>query len=64
MKSEECSELDTTSTAMMFTNDHHVITIMDTCSMMEEKYFIDCYFTSTFEVASLSVFGHWLSCVW
>ena len=52
MESEECSELDTTSTAVMFSNNHHVTTIMDTCSMMDKKYFIYCYFSSTFEVTS------------
>ena len=57
MNSEECSELDTTSTAMMFSNDHHVIMIMDTSSMMDKKCSIYCYFSSTYEA---SVFGHYL----
>ena len=51
MNSEECSELDTTSTAMMFSNGHHVITIMDTSNMMDKKYSIYYYFSSTYEVS-------------
>ena len=49
MNSEECSELDTTSTAMMFSNGHHVITTMDT---MDKEYSIYCYFSSAYEVAN------------
>ena len=56
----QCSELDTTSTVMMFSNGHHVITIMDTSNMMDKKCSIYYYFSSTFEVG---VFGHYLSCV-
>ena len=55
MNSEECSELDTTSTAMMFSNGHHVITIMDTSNTMDKKCSFYYYFSSAFEV---SVFGH------
>ena len=51
MNSEECSELDTTSTAMMFSNGHDVITIMDTSNMMDKKYSIYYYFSSTYEVS-------------
>ena len=58
INSEECSELDTSSTAMMFGNDH--VTIMDTSSMMDKKCSIYYHFSSTFEV---SVFGHYFSCV-
>ena len=60
MNSEECSELDTTSTAMVFSNDH-VVTIMDTSNIMDKMCSIYCYFSSTFEV---SVFGHCFSCIW
>ena len=59
INSEECSELDTTSTAMMFSNDH-VVTTMDTSSMMDKQCSIYYYFSSTFEV---SIFGHYFSCV-
>ena len=55
LNSEECSELDTTSAAMMFSNDH--VTIMDT-SMMDntlQKCSIYYYFSSNFEVRVLSM---------
>ena len=56
INSEECSELDTTSATMMFSNDH-VVTIMDT-SMMDntlQKCSIYYYFSSNFEVKVLSM---------
>ena len=61
INSEECSELDTTSTAMMLimSNDH-VITIMDTSNMMDKKCFIYYYFSSTYEVSD---FGHGIALV-
>ena len=59
INSEECSELDTTSTAVMFNNGHHVITIMDASNMMDKRCFIYYYFSSTYEV---SIFGHYFSC--
>ena len=51
VNSEECSELgDTTSAAMMF-SDGCVVIMMDTSSsMIDKKYSIYCYFSSTFEV--------------
>ena len=49
VNSEECSELDTTSTAMLFNNGY--VVMMDTSSMINKKYSIYCYFLSTFEVA-------------
>ena len=63
MNSERCSELDTTSTAMMLFNNGYVVTIMDTSSMMDNtlqvtiksstaKHSIYYYFSSTFEVSS------------
>ena len=58
--SEQCSELDTTSTAIMFSNGLHVITIMDTSNMMDKKHSIYYYFSPTFEV---SVFSHCFTCV-
>ena len=57
--SEECSELDTTFAAVVFSNDH-VVTIMDTSSIINKKYSIYYYFSSIFEV---SVLGHYFSCV-
>ena len=65
VSSEECSELDTTSTAMLF-NNGYVVKIMDTSGMIGNtlqvtiqpstvKHSIYYYFSSTFEV---SVFGH------
>ena len=53
--SEKCSEVDTTSAAMVFSNDH-VETTMDTGSMMDNtssKNSIYYYFSSTFEVSIL-----------
>ena len=61
MNSEQCSELGTTSTAMMLFNNGYVI-IMDTSSMMDNtlqvtiqpltaKHSIYYYFSSTFEVS-------------
>ena len=65
MNSEQCSEFDTTSAAMMLFNNGYVV-MMDTSSMMDNtlqvtiqpstaKDSICCYFSSTFEV---SVFAH------
>ena len=62
MNSEQCSELDTTSTAMMLFNNGYVIIIMDTDSMMDNtlqvaiqpsttKHSIYYYFSSAFEVS-------------
>ena len=50
VNSEECSEFDTTSATMMF-SDGCVVIMMDTSSsMIDKKYSIYCYFSSTFEV--------------
>ena len=35
---EECSELDSTSTAMMVFNNGYVVIIMDTSSMMDNTF--------------------------
>ena len=62
MNSEQCSELDTTSTAMMVFNNGCVVIIMDTSSMMDNtlqvtiqsstaKHSIYYYFSSAFEVS-------------
>ena len=51
INSEQCSELGTTSAAMLFSNGQ-IVTIMDT-SMMDntlQKCSIYCYFSSNFEV--------------
>ena len=53
MNSEQCSELNATSAAMVFSNGH-VVTMMDSSSMMDNtlpKNSIYYYFSSTFEVA-------------
>ena len=50
INSEECSELDTTYAAMVFNNGY--VVMMDYSSMVNKKYSIYCYFSSTFEVAS------------
>ena len=63
MNSEQCSEFDTTSTAIMLFNNGYVVIIMDTSSMMDNtlqvtiqpstaKYLIYYYFSSTIEVSS------------
>ena len=54
INSEECSELDTTSAAMMFSNGH-VVTIMDTSMINNtlQKCSIYCCFSSNFEVRVL-----------
>ena len=63
MNSEQCSELDTTSAAMMLFNNGYVVTIMDTSSMMDNplqvtiqpqstaKHSIYYYFSSAFEAS-------------
>ena len=54
--SEECSDLDTTSAAMVFSNGQ-IVTIMDT-SMMDNtstKNSIYYYFSSTFEVSTYTM---------
>ena len=54
INSEECSELETTSAALMFSNGHN-ITIIDT-SMMDntlQDRSIYYYFSSNFEVRVL-----------
>ena len=51
VNSEESSELDTTSATMMLFNNGYVV-MMDTSSMINKKYSIYCYFSSTFQVAS------------
>ena len=51
---EQCTEWDTTSTAMMVFNNGYVVTIIDVSSIMDNtlpKCSIYCYFSSTFEVA-------------
>ena len=61
---EQCSELDTTSTAMMLFNNGCVVIIMDTSSMMDNSYTLQVtihpstakhsiyyYFSSTFEAS-------------
>ena len=56
MNSEQCSELDTTSTAMMLFNNGYVVIIMDTSSMMDNMSHMNsiyCYFSSMFEVSVL-----------
>ena len=64
MNSEQCSELNATSAAMVCSNDH-VITMMDSSSMMDNtlpKNSIYYYFSSTFEVAKcIAIFS--FSCV-
>ena len=52
VNSEECSELDTTSAAMMLFNNGYAV-MMDTSCMMDKKCSIYYYFSSTFEVANL-----------
>ena len=50
---EQCSELDTTSTAMMVFNSGYVGTIMDDSNMLDDtlpKCSIYYYFSSTYEV--------------
>ena len=62
MNIEQCSELDTTSTAMMVFNNGYAVIIMDTDSMMANtlqvtiqpsttKHSIYYYFSSTFEAS-------------
>ena len=60
VNSEQCSELNATSAAMVFSN-HHVVTMMDSSSMMDSSRMMDntlpknsiyYYFSSTFEVYS------------
>ena len=64
INSEECSDLDVTSAAMVFNNGY--VVMMNTSSMVNNtiqvttqsstaKHSICCYFSSTFEV---SVFAH------
>ena len=64
---EQCSELDTTSTAMMLFNNGYAVIIMDTSNMIDNtlqvtiqpstaKHSIYYYFSFTFEV---SVLDHW-----
>ena len=66
MNSEQCSELDTTSTAMMLFNNGYDVIIMDTSSMMDNtlqvtiqpstaKHSIYYYFSSTFEVGHIAL---------
>ena len=51
INSEQCSELGTTSAAMLFSNGH-IVTIMDTSMMNNtlQKCSIYYYFSSNFEV--------------
>ena len=51
VNNEQYSELDTTSATMVLFNNGYVV-MMDTSSMINKKYSIYCYFSSTFEVAS------------
>ena len=62
MNSEQCSELHTTSTAMMVFNNGYAFIIMDTSSMMDNtlqvtiqpstaEHSIYYYFSSTFEAS-------------
>ena len=74
ISSEECSELDTTSTAVMVFNNGYVLTIMDTSSMMDNtlqvtiqpstaKHSIYYYFSSTFEVqVTINIYVYMLLC--
>ena len=56
MNSEQCSELDTTSTAVMLFNNGYAVMIMATSSMMDytlQKNSIYDHFSSTFEVSAV-----------
>ena len=55
MKSEKCTEHSTSSIAMVLLNNDHLVTIMDTSSMIDNAYALQknsiyYYFSSTFEV--------------